>query len=286
MVSCKDRYTDRDTEVEGFMMILQNPYCLINGKVIKVKRENYNTVSVWIRSDIKPENGQYVIFYGFGRGEAPITVASYNDGISLHTIRIVGDVTGYFNRISEGDDIYLRGPYGNSWDLMEFEGRQIIIISGGLGIAATRWLMEEAIQNRDRFKEVISLYGVKSVDDLLYREEYENWSSKIRFSVIVQNPSEAWSKDVGLITDLIEKVKIDKDCGVFICGPDPMVKAVVNQLYNIGVDKSNIKVSLERHMKCSVGTCGHCMFGPFFVCKDGPVFRFSDIDHFFDKKGV
>lgn len=266
-------------------MNAQNPYSLVKGKVVKVHRENYNTVSVLVESDIKPEVGQYVMFYTFGRGEAPITVASHQDGVSLHTIRIVGDVTGYFQHIQEEETVYLRGPYGNTWGFEEAYGRDVIIISGGLGLAATRWLMEKIIQNRDNFKVVYSLYGSKSFQDLLYKEEYDSWTREIDFRVTIGTPDPVWTGRVGMITQLLEDIQT-KNPSIFICGPDPMVKAVLDILSSKGVDKREIKVSLERHMKCSVGTCGHCMFGPFFVCKDGPVFRYSDIEYFYTKKGV
>lgn len=265
--------------------MIDSPYKLKKGKVLKVKKENYNTVSIWIESDIQPKPGQYVMFYAFGKGEAPITVASYENGISLHTIRIVGDVTSFFVDIKPGDIVYLRGPYGNSWDYEEAYGKDVVIISGGLGLAATRWLMEKIIQEKDKFKSVLSIYGSKSYEDLLYTESYETWKSQIDFEIIIGKPSQNWNGRVGLITEIVEEIK-KKDTKIFLCGPDPMVKAVVDILIRKDIDKSDIKVSLERHMKCSVGTCGHCMFGPSFVCKDGPVFRYSNIDYFFNKKGV
>lgn len=264
----------------------KNPYSLKKGKVLDIWLENYNTVSLLVESDIVPESGQYVMFYAFGRGEAPITVAGYKDGISLHSVRVVGDVTGFFKDLKKGENIYLRGPYGNKWDLNESYGKHILIVSGGLGFAATRWLTEEVIDSMGKFRSAKILYGSKSYEDLLYRDIIREWKSKIDFQTIIQNPDKNWDGKIGLITDLIHHTEIEKETSVFLCGPDPMVKAVVDLLTKKGLVKDNIKVSLERHMKCSVGTCGHCMFGPYFVCKDGPIFKYSDIEYFYNKKGV
>lgn len=265
--------------------MVDNPYRLEKAKVLDVYKENHNTVSIWIESSLNPLPGQYVMFYAFGRGEAPITVASYRDGISFHTIRIIGDVTGFFRDVKKGDTVYLRGPYGNRWGYEEAYGRDVLIVSGGLGLAATRWLIEEVIKRKVNFKSILSLYGSKSYEDLLYRDVYDRWSREIDFEITISNPHPDWKGKTGLITHLVEQID-SKDLKVFMCGPDPMVKAVVDILLKKGVTKSDIVVSLERHMKCSVGTCGHCMFGPYFVCKDGPVFRYSDIEYFYTKRAV
>lgn len=263
------------------------PYDLTEGKILKVYRENYNTVTVNVEVNLNnPKPGQFVMFYAIGRGEAPITIADYQDGFMVNTIRIVGDVTGYFDRVREGDVIHLRGPYGNLWPTDKAFGKNIIIISGGLGLAATRWVLEEVIKQKHRFKNVISLYGAKSYDDILYREKIGEWEKEIDFRTILNIKNEMWKGKVGLITDLVKEIEIDKDSVVFMCGPDPMVNAVIEILKSKDIKKENIYVSLERHMKCAVGTCGHCMIGPYFVCKDGPVFNYKDIEYFYTKKGV
>ena len=268
------------------MTTTENPYRLRNFRVVKKIRETADTYSFWIESDLKPLPGQYNMIYYFGVGEAPITVAGKNGNLIQHTVRASGDVTSHIDSLSEGDFIYLRGPYGNIWPVEEAYGKQLVIISGGLGLAATKWIMEEAIKNKKQFKGILSLYGSKNYDSLLYRYEYERWHSHINFRITLDKPDPRWKGDVGLITELIKKTEIDRDAVVFMCGPDPMVKFSVIELEKKGVGTDKIYVSMERHMKCSVGTCGHCMFGPFFVCKDGPVFRYSEIKEFFERKEV
>ncbi|MFN3814502.1 MAG: Ni/Fe hydrogenase subunit gamma, partial [Aquificaceae bacterium] len=188
--------------------------------------------------------------------------------------------------LREGDVIYYRGPYGNGWNIEEAYDKELVIVSGGLGIAATRWIFQEAIDGRYPIRKVLHLYGSKDYESLLYRELYHRWEEKAEFLVTIDRPDERWNRNVGLITDLIKRTSISKDVLVFICGPDPMVKACILELREKGVKYERIYASLERHMKCSVGTCGHCMIGPFFVCKDGPIFRYDSIREYFERKEV
>lgn len=234
-----------------------------------------------IKADDEFLPGHYNMLFAFGKGESPITVANYENGILEHTIRAVGDVTKDLDSHQEGDYIYYRGYYGNVWSIESFYGKNILIISGGLGLAATRFLKEKIIKERDRFKKVISLYGSKSYNDLLYKDHYARWKTSLDFKITLDNlpdpnllkENENFEFSTGLITDLIKQTPLEGDFIVFMCGPDPMVKFSVKELLEKGIQKQNIFVSLERHMKCSVGTCGHCMMGPFFVCKDGPIFN-------------
>ncbi len=263
-----------------------NPYSLTELDIIETVKETADTVTLRIESFRDYSPGQYNMIYIFGLGEVPITISGRSNGIIEHTVRSAGDVTGQIVRLKPGDKIYIRGPYGNSWDLDRAEGKQLVLISGGLGLAAIKWIMEEAIAKKDKFKGILSLYGSKSYDSLLYRYRYEEWTSQIDFRITIDRPDERWNGDVGLITDLIKKSEIHKDAVVFMCGPDPMVKFSVIELSKKGVPLENIYVSMERHMKCSIGICGHCMFGPYFVCKDGPIFKYSSIKEFFERKEV
>ncbi len=267
-------------------MIIQNPYTLKDFEIVDKIKETAGTYTFRIKTDIESIPGQYNMIYYFGIGEAPISVAGKEKSIIEHTIRAVGDVTSHIDSLEKGDFLYIRGPYGNHWDLEKAKGRQLVLISGGLGLAALKWIKEEAIKSKKYFKQIVSLYGSKNYDSLLYRYHYERWFSEIDFMITLDNPDPRWKGSVGLITELIKKTDIDKDAIVFICGPDPMVKFSVVELEKKGVSLSNIYVSMERHMKCSVGTCGHCMFGPFFVCKDGPIFKYSEIKEFFERKEV
>ncbi len=267
-------------------MKLENPYSLRKGLIVEKIKETTDTYTFGIKTDTEAVPGQYNMVYYFGLGESPITIAGSKDGVIYHTIRASGDVTSHIDSLDKGEFLYLRGPYGNRWPVEEAYGRQIVLVSGGLGLAAIKWVMEEIISRKNLFKNILSLYGSKNYDSLLYRYMYDRWRSEIQFEITLDSPDPRWKGHTGLITELIKISPVESDAVVFICGPDPMVKFSVMQLEEKGIKPENIFVSMERHMKCSVGTCGHCMFGPFFVCKDGPVFRYSQIREFFERKEV
>jgi len=264
----------------------ENPYTLKEGKVIKVIKETPDVYTFYIQTEEKPLPGQYNMLYAFGMGEAPITVASAKDGYVVHTVRAVGNVTKHIDRLREGDLLYYRGPYGNRWRIEEAYGGTLLILSGGLGLAATRWIFQEAIEGKHPIKRVVHLYGSKNYESLLYSYLYPDWEKACEFYITLDKPHSAWKGRVGLITDVLKDLKLEENTVVFACGPDPMVKACVKVLEEKGIPQRRVYVSLERHMKCSVGTCGHCMIGPYFVCKDGPIFRHDLIREYFERREV
>ncbi len=265
-------------------MLVKNPYLLKAGRVEKVIKECEGIYTFHIATEESAVFGQYNMLYAFGKGEAPITIASKGENYVVHTVRAVGDVTKHIDSLKEGDLLYWRGPYGNRWDLERAYGKTLLIISGGLGLAATRWVFEEA--QKSPVKRLIHLYGAKDYDSLLYRYLYKDWNNRADFRIVLSNPHPQWKGKVSLITNLLKELDLEKDTIVFMCGPDPMVKACIPLLKEKGIDEDSVYASLERHMKCSVGTCGHCMIGPYFVCKDGPIFRYDLIKEYFERKEV
>ena len=268
------------------MLQTLSPYGIKKGYISKVIKECEDLYTFHILTQEEAKPGQYNMLYVFGIGEAPITIASKGDDYVLHTVRAVGDVTRHIDRLKEGDVLYYRGPYGNTWDVEKAFNRDVLVLSGGLGLAATRWLFEEIISGKYPVGKVVHVYGSKNADSLLYSYLYEDWKRMSTFEVVVDDAPEGWKGKRGMITHAIEEMNFSKDTVVFMCGPDPMVKACVGLLQKKGIPIENIYASLERHMKCSVGTCGHCMIGPYFVCKDGPVFRYDLIREFFERKEV
>ncbi|RMH80968.1 MAG: Ni/Fe hydrogenase subunit gamma [Acidobacteria bacterium] len=266
------------------MFKLENPYALRRGRVAKVIKETENIYTFYIETEEQARPGQYNMLYAFGMGEAPITIASMEGEYLVHTVRAVGDVTRHIDELKEGEILYYRGPYGNTWDIERAHKGELLIISGGLGLAATRWVFEQA--KTHHIKRLIHIYGSKDYHSLLYRYLYEHWHSYSEFYITLERPDPRWNGRVGLVTDLLREIELKEDTVVFTCGPDPMVKACVSLLENKGIKVYNIYASLERHMKCSLGTCGHCMIGPYFVCKDGPIFRYDLIREYFERKEV
>ncbi|MFN3396488.1 MAG: FAD/NAD(P)-binding protein [Thermodesulfovibrionales bacterium] len=237
--------------------------------------------------------GQFNMIYIPGIGESPISISSApHDHDLTHTIRIAGDVTTAIGRLNHGDSLYLRGPFGRGWPVEEAEEREVMIIGGGLGIAPLRSVIRELVKSRRKrveSKRGRILYGAKSPKDIIFRDEFPRYREAfdIYLTVDKADPEEYWRGETGFVTNLIGRMSFDPlNTVVFICGPEAMMQAVIRELILKGVPGEKIFLSMERNMNCGVGICGHCMFGPQFVCKDGPVFRFTDIEEFLGIKEI
>lgn len=238
--------------------------------------------------DFRP--GQFNMLYVYGVGEVPISIASHAGERSVtHTIRSVGTVTSLISRLKVGDAVGLRGPYGTSWPVEAARGRELIIAAGGLGLAPLRPVILEALSTAKAFKGVKVLYGARTPKDLLYRQEYGGWSHRegVELLLTVDRAEEGWGGNVGVVTTLFKEIEVlAEEAIAFVCGPEIMMKFTVQELLKRRVPQDNVVVSLERHMSCGVGTCGHCQLGPIFVCKDGPVLAYPRVKRFFAKEGV
>lgn len=234
--------------------------------------------------------GQFNMLYVLGVGEVPISVASFRrEKLLMHTIRSVGRVTTLLARLGPGDSIGIRGPFGKGWPLAEAEGKQLLVIAGGLGLPPLRPVIEEARTNPGRFAGVKVLYGARTPADLIYTREFPIWQSAqgCDFLLSVDRGSGDWKGNVGVVTTLFPKAGIDpKRAVAFICGPELMLKFCILELVKMGVPADRIFISLERNMSCGSGTCGHCQLGPLFICRDGPVFNYPKVRDFFPREGV
>jgi NAD(P)H-flavin reductase len=239
-------------------------------------------------ADFRP--GQFNMLYVYGVGEVPISIASSRQERSVkHTIRSVGTVTTLISRLKVGDVVGLRGPFGVSWPLEDAYGKELMIVAGGLGLAPLRPVIMEALASAHRFKGVKVLYGARTPKDLLYKYEQAGWNNRegTELLVTVDRAEEGWSGNVGVVTTLFKQVEVlAEEAVAFVCGPEVMMKFTVQELLRRRVPQDNIVVSLERHMSCGVGTCGHCQMGPVFICKDGPVFAYPRVKRFFAREGV
>ena len=231
----------------------------------------------------KPQHkpGQFVECSVLGYGEVPISICSspHKENILELCIRRVGVVTDVIHKLDKGDSLGIRGPYGNGIDISRIKGKNLIIIAGGLGIAPLRSLIEEVYNTRGDYGEVKILYGTRSSLDLLFKDEYDEWKKndmEMYFTVDVADDS--WKGNVGLITRLFRLVKVPpSNTAAAVIGSPAMYKFVVKELEKFSIDYSDIYLSLERHMKCGVGKCGHCQINDIYPCKDGPVFNYLDI---------
>ncbi len=240
----------------------------------------------------KYEPGQFVELSVLGYGEAPISVSSrYGEPFAL-TVREVGSVTGALHRMSEGDQVGIRGPFGTGWPMKAVRGRNLVIVAGGIGLAPLRPVIKEIIANRDEYGKVILLYGARSPWDILYRKEMGEWLPHINVEVTVDRSDVdaetmdwgAWKGKVGLVTRLLEETEVPlEDAYAFVCGPPIMMRFVARGLIEKGFTSHRIYVSLERNMKCGMGMCGHCQLSGRYVCLDGPVFRLEEALRFIER---
>jgi NAD(P)H-flavin reductase len=218
--------------------------------------------------------------YVFGVGEIPISISGDpTDGDTLvHTIRAVGVVTKVLDKLGKGDYIGIRGPYGVPWPLEEAKTKDVVIVAGGIGLAPLRPSLYSILHHRDEYGKVALLYGTRTPADIIFRDELEQWRARfdLEVHVTVDRALSGWKGNVGVVTNLISKAPFDpKNVVTMICGPEVMMRFTVMELVKRGVGLGQIYLSMERNMECGVGLCGHCQFGPLFVCKDGPVFRYD-----------
>lgn len=232
------------------------------------------------------EPGQFNMLYVPGYGEAAISISSdpNKPRIVGHTIRFVGNVTRQISRLKVGDVVGVRGPFGSSWPMKDLLGSDVIIAAGGIGLPPLRPVINQIISQRDRYGKVVLLYGARTPNDLLFMNEIEIWrKANIEVNITVDRADEKWTGQVGVVPMLFYRFRIDPAKTIVLsCGPEIMIRFVVFEALARRVPADRIFVSLERNMKCGQGACGHCQMGPYFVCKDGPVFRYQAIEPYFN----
>jgi len=226
--------------------------------------------------------GQFVEVSLFGVGEAPISICSSptrRETFEL-TVRAAGHLTEALHQLREGDEVGIRGPFGVGFPIVPLEGNDILLIAGGLGIAPLRSLINFIIDNRRDFGKVDILLGCRDPESMLFAQDLSWWRERldINFCCSVDRATPDWFGNVGVITSLIPGVTLDplKTFSV-VCGPPVMYRFVVNELLKKGIPEKQIYLSLERHMKCGLGKCGHCQIHNIYCCQDGPVFSYDVI---------
>lgn len=227
-------------------------------------------------------SGQFNMLYLPGIGEAAISASGdvrFNTPL-IHTVRAVGNVTQSLARLGQSATLGIRGPFGSHWPTMQCQGRDLILVAGGIGLAPLRPVIYEVVANRGLFGNVWLLMGARSPEDLLYHNEYDVWRSKgIQVLATVDQARSDWTGNVGFVTPLLDKLDLPdpSSATLMTCGPEVMMRFAAQGAIAKGVTVDHIWVTLERNMKCAFGHCGHCQFGPHFVCKDGPVLRYDRV---------
>jgi sulfite reductase subunit B len=231
---------------------------------------------------LRYEPGQFVSVTVFGIGEAPISICSsptQGDDFEL-TVRSVGVVTNALKNFKPGDRLGIRGPFGNHFGYDAMKGEDVLFVAGGLGLAPTRSLIRYVLDKRKDYRNVTILFGAREPKWLLFREEVEAWAKRgdADVRVTVDRGDASWKGNVGVITRLFQKVELDPaKTWAVIVGPPVMFKFTVLEALAEGVPEHRIICSLERHMKCGVGKCGHCQIRGVYVCREGPVFTYEQV---------
>jgi len=257
--------------------------------VRRTRRESRDVVTIEAEPAAGPGEfvfapGQFNMLYLFGHGEAAISISGdpTTPQVLVHTIRAVGSVTEALCRLRKGQVLGVRGPFGSGWPVDEAVRGDLVIVAGGVGLPPLRPVLYHVLAQRDRYRRVALPYGARTPDDLLYQREVARWRG--RFDVQVEAtvdaaPSASWRGHVGVVTTLIARAEFDPEATtVMVCGPEVMMRFAIADLRGRGVPPGRIYLSMERNMKCAIGFCGHCQFGPTFVCRDGPVFRYDRVE--------
>jgi NAD(P)H-flavin reductase len=230
--------------------------------------------------------GQFVMVYVFGVGEVPISVSGPPERPGepvVLTVRDVGAVTHAICGSEPGAVLGLRGPFGNSWPVEAAADGDLIVVAGGIGLAPLRPVVLHALARRDRYQAVWVLYGARTPQDLLYRDELEAWQYEIGVDVTVDAADSAWNGRVGVVPQLVAHADFRSEAATaFVCGPEVMIDFTVEALRAREVPDERIFVSLERDMRCGVGLCGHCQLGPTLICRDGPVYSQAEVGRFME----
>jgi NAD(P)H-flavin reductase len=256
----------------------------------RIRRRRRDTADTWTL-ELEPAAGgsvfrfapgQFTMVYAFGAGEVPISISGDPERLDrlVHTIRVAGPTTRAICSLKRGGVLGIRGPYGTAWPVELAEGGDLVIAAGGIGLAPLRPALYAALARREAYERVVLLYGGRSPDQLLYTRELERWrSAGIEVLVTVDQADKGWRGPVGVVTTLIERAGFEPlKTTALVCGPEVMMRFTAAGLLSSGVPATQIHLSMERNMKCALGQCGRCQFGPVFVCGDGPVFSYAAIE--------
>jgi anaerobic sulfite reductase subunit B len=267
---------------------MDNIYAATTCKVIDVTSHTDTERSFTLESKIQASPGQFVMVSLPHAGEVPIAISALGvDTIDI-TVRNAGKVTSSLFRLRPGDDIFLRGPYGQGFPLDVFEGQHLLVIAGGSGLAAVKPLISNYLQNSDqhRLKQLDVLVGFKSPKHILFKGDLKYWNRNCDVIVTVdahEDETESWAGGIGFVVDFIKAIRnIGPDTFAVVIGPPRMMSNSVKELLRHQVMEERIWVSFERHMQCGVGKCGHCRIRDRYVCVDGPVFSYAEAKELID----
>ena len=255
-----------------------NPYIPASAKIIDIVK--HTDIEWTFRVETNTEGVLPGKFYEISIpkfGESPISVSGYGDNYIDFTIRSVGKVTDEIFNYKVGDNFFIRGPYGNGFDVSLYEGREVVVVAGGSGLAPVRGIIEHFYNNIDKCKSFKLITGFRSPQDILFKDDLKRWSNKLDVLVTVDKADEAYEGNVGLVTKYIPQLDIKdiNNTSAVVVGPPMMMHFSVGEFLKRDLAENNIWVSYERKMCCGIGKCGHCKMDDTYICIDGPVFDYS-----------
>lgn len=265
-------------------------------RVLRVDKDTADTYTLTLDAPngggaSRYQPGQFSMLWVFGVGEVPISISGNpaEAGRLTYTIRDVGQTTHAIVSRKVGDGIGVRGPFGVGWPMEAARGRDVIVVAGGIGLAPLRSVIYHVLENRKEYGRLVVLYGARTPRDLLYRKELAAWVHRPDTEVLVtvDNGRRGWRGHIGVVTTLFQHAWFRPTESVaMICGPEVMMRVSARELESRGLKGDDIYLSMERNMECAVGFCGHCQYGPHFICKDGPVLSHERIRALLEKHEI
>ncbi len=268
---------------------MKNIYSPIEATVEDIITET-PTIKTFVLRPKEPlgfKTGQFIELTLPGIGEAPFTPSSdpnAKDKIDV-TIMNVGRVTSLLHGLSKNVSLGIRGPYGKGYPLDKFEGKDILIVGGGVGLAPLRSLLFSLFAEIDRYNKVVLRYGARTPSDIMYKNAIPEWAKRKKVDIVttVDVGDPTWEGNVGLVTTILKDLPVDLHKTIsIVCGPPIMMKFVTLKLLDLGFKPQDIYLSMEKNMSCGLGKCGHCRIGRYYICKDGPVFMYEDLKDIHD----
>ena len=246
-------------------------------EILSVTKQGAHEYTFRIKTDAKPEPGQFMQLSIPKIGECPISVSGMGDGFLEFTLRSVGHVTDEIFKKGPGDHLFLRGPYGHGWPVEDFKGKHFVFVVGGTGVAPVRELLKLCADKPGYAKSTTLIAGFKNEESIVFKEDLADWEGKMNTIYALDNDAkEGWR--TGLVTNFVKEVdfgSLQDDYVFIVVGPPIMMKFVCQEALKCGVPEDKIWMSFERKMSCGIGKCGHCRIDEVYVCIDGPVFPYT-----------
>jgi NAD(P)H-flavin reductase len=260
---------------------------------VALRAKRQETADTWTLELERPgdsfgefEPGQFTMLSAFGAGEVPISISGdpARRDVLVHTVRAVGLATAAICAAEPGDVLGVRGPFGRPWPVEQMRGADVLVVAGGIGLAPLRPAILSLLARRERYGRLMLLYGGRGPDQLLYTEELREWSERgLEVHVTVDSAGPEWLGPVGVVPRLVQRALAPfrtasaEELASLLCGPEVMMRFTAEALRRGGVDEGRVYASMERNMQCGIARCGHCQFGPTLLCRDGPVYRWSEL---------